>query len=74
MDLARSSSEKDFIQGPVVPMSGTLAAQPLGVGPPEFPTPMLHRFIGQDNATFRHELFDTPRAQAKTKISRDCPT
>jgi hypothetical protein len=62
------NGEKDFIQVPLVPRSGTPAAQLIGVCPPGFPTPIPHRLIGQDDATSRHELFDIQIAQAETKI------
>jgi hypothetical protein len=52
---------------PLVPGSGT-AAQPIGIGLPEFPAPIPHGFIGQDDATGRHELFDIPIAEAEAKV------
>jgi hypothetical protein len=54
--------EKNFIQVPLVLKSGTLAVQLIDIGLPEFPTLRPHHLMGQDDATFRHELSDTPIA------------
>jgi hypothetical protein len=61
--------QKDRIQMPLVPRSRALAAELLSIGLPEFPAPIPHRFIGQDDATFRHELFDIPIAEAEAVIA-----
>ena len=46
--------EKDFIQVPRVPRSGTSATLLVGIGLPERPAPILRRLIGQDDAAFGH--------------------
>jgi hypothetical protein len=63
--------EKDLIQVPCVARSGTPAAQLVGIGLPKLSTPIPHRFIGQDDAAFGHELFDVPVAEAKAKVEPD---
>ena len=60
--------QKDLIQVPLVSRSGTPTAQLIGIGLPELSAPIAHRFIGQDDATCGHQLFDIPVAQAKAKV------
>jgi hypothetical protein len=63
--------EEDLIQVPFVARSGTPLAPLVGVGLPELSAPIPDRFIGQDDATCRHELFDVPVAEAKAKVQPD---
>jgi hypothetical protein len=60
--------EKHLVQVPLVPRSGTPVAHLIDIGLPEFQAPIPYRLIGQDDATFRHELFDVPIAQAEGKV------
>jgi hypothetical protein len=40
----------------------------------EFPAPIPHRFIGQDDAAFGHQLFNVTVAEAKAKVEPDTMT
>jgi hypothetical protein len=63
--------EKDFIQVPRVPRSGTAAPQLIGMGLPECPAPIPHGFIGQADTAFYHQLLDISIAQAEAKVEPD---
>jgi hypothetical protein len=56
---------------PLVARSRAPTAQLIGIGLPELPAPIPHRLIRQEEATFRHELFDLPVAQAEAEIQPD---
>src|SRR5262245_62173154 len=59
---------KHLIQMPCVPRSEIPAAQLIGVGLSECPTPVAYRLIREDKATLRHELLDVPGAQAEADV------
>jgi hypothetical protein len=63
--------EEDLIEGLLVARSGTPAAELMGVNPSEFPAPIPHRFIRQDDATFGHQLFHVAVAEAEAEIHPD---
>jgi hypothetical protein len=60
--------EEDLIQMPLIARPGPSAPQLIGVGLPEFPAPIAHSFVRQQNAAFCQELFDITVAQAKANI------
>jgi hypothetical protein len=60
--------EKHLVQVPLVPRSGTPAAQLIGIGLPELPALIAHSFVRQQNAAFRHQLFDVSVAQVKAEV------
>jgi hypothetical protein len=60
--------EKDFVQVPLVPVSGAPPAELIGIELPELPTPIPHSFAGQHDPTFRHQLPNLPVAQAEAEI------
>src|SRR5262245_49031338 len=63
--------EKHFIPMPLIARTGMSPAGIIGIVLPEFPTTILHRFIGQGDATFGHQFFNIPVAQAKADIQPD---
>jgi hypothetical protein len=60
--------EKHLAQMPLVAWSRTMAAQLIGIGLPNFPTPIPHRLVRQDDAALGHEPFDIPIAKAQTEV------
>jgi hypothetical protein len=63
--------EKDFIEVPLVPTSGTAMPSLVRVRLPELPAPVAHGFIGKDDAAFCHQLFDIAVAQTKAEVQPD---
>jgi hypothetical protein len=47
------------------------AAQLIGIGLPEFPTPIPHGLVSERDATFGPQLFDLPRAEAAAAVEPD---
>src|ERR687896_1621658 len=60
--------ERDLIKMPLVSRVGPAAPQLIGIGLSELPTPIPHGFVGQDDPTLGHELFDVPVAQTETEV------
>jgi hypothetical protein len=56
---------------PLIARSSTPAAQVIGIGLPELPAPIAHRFVREQNAALGHELFDISIAQAEAEIEPD---
>jgi hypothetical protein len=65
-----ADGRKDFVQVPHVTRPGMPAAELVRIHLPEFPAPRAHRLIGQDDATFRHQLFDVPGTRAEAEYSQ----
>ena len=63
--------QKDLIQVPLVVRSRTPVTQPIGIGLPEFPTPVPYRFIAQGDAAFSHYGFNIAVGQAKAEVQPD---
>jgi hypothetical protein len=63
-----ADGEEDLIEVPLVAGPGAPPAKLIGIGLAKLPTPIAHGLVGQQDATFRHQLFDIPVAQAKAKI------
>jgi site-specific DNA recombinase len=55
-------------QVPLITGSGAPPAALIGIGLPEFPAPIPHGFVRQQNAALGHQLFDVPVAEAKAKV------
>jgi hypothetical protein len=60
--------EEHFIQMPLIARLSMPAAQLIGMGLPELPAPIAHRFVREQNAALGHELFDISIAQAEAEI------
>jgi hypothetical protein len=64
-------AEKDFDEVPRITRSGAAMPTLVQARLPELPAPVAHRFIGEDDAAFCHQLLDIPIAQTKTKVEPD---
>jgi hypothetical protein len=66
-----TDGQKHLIQVPPVAGAGTPATELIGIHSPEFPAPISHRFVRQDDATGGHHLFDIPVAEAEAEVEPD---
>jgi hypothetical protein len=53
-----TNGEHDLVHMPDVTAARTVTAQFIGIGLPEFGTPLSHGFVGDDNPTLGQKLFD----------------
>jgi hypothetical protein len=63
-----TDAQKDLVQVPLITGSRAPPTELMGMGLPECPAPIPHRFIGQDHPALGHELFDVPIAEAKAIV------
>ena len=63
--------EEGFIQMPLIAWLCTPSAQLMGLLLPELETPLAHRFVGYDDATFGQELFHIAVAEVEAEVEPD---
>jgi hypothetical protein len=59
--------EKDLIKMPFVASLAATMLQFMGIRLSEFQAPLPHRFLGQHDSTFSHDLFDITETEGKNE-------
>jgi hypothetical protein len=69
-----SPFRQDSCQMPLGHRPGVPTTSLVSIGLSELPAPVAHGFVRQQDATFRHRLFDIPVAEAKAEGEPDAVT
>src|SRR5262245_3216585 len=63
--------QKHPVHMPFVARARPSPPQPARIRLTKFATPLADRLVGHDHATFKHQLFDIPKAQAEPEVEPD---
>jgi hypothetical protein len=69
--LLAVDADLHLVEVPFIAGSRSAAAQPVGVGLPEFVAPLPDGLVGDDNAAPQHQLLDLAEAEREAEVQPD---